>query len=96
MHKLDRIQRQIDQLRKRAANVRHRELKSIAESLGRRRDTSRGKEPTFVNVEKKWKPLSIPDHPRMAKPTVHSVLDQLEDDLMSLREEGQKEYENGI
>lgn len=86
MNKLDRIQWEIDRLRAAAANVRHRDLKRIAESLGRTRDTLRGKEPTFVNRDRSWTPLSIPAHRTLAKGTVHSILDQLEDDLLWLRE----------
>ena len=86
MNKLDRIQWEIGQLRAAASNVKHRDLKRLAESLGRTRDTQRGKEPTFVNKERKWPPLSIPAHRTLAKGTVHSILDRLEDDLLWLRE----------
>lgn len=86
MNKLDKIQWEIDQLRAGAGNAQHRDLKRIAESLGRTRDTQRGKEPTFVNRALKWNPLSIPAHKTLAKGTVHSILDQLEDDLLRLRE----------
>jgi hypothetical protein len=86
MNKLDRIQCEIDQLRAAASNVRHKDLKRLAEALGRTRDTQRGKEPTFVNKERKWTPLSIPAHRTLAKGTVHSILDHFEDDLLWLRE----------
>ena len=91
MSRLDDIQDEIEQLRRKPANVCHRELRNIAQALGRTRDTTRGKEPTFVNREMRWTPLSIPDHPgALAKGTVHSILDQLEDDLMALREVEEK------
>jgi len=86
MNRLDKIQWEIDQLRAGAGNARHRDLKRIAESLGRKRDTLRGKEPTFVNKERKWTPLSIPAHRSLAKGTVLGILDQLEDDLFWLRQ----------
>jgi hypothetical protein len=73
-------------LRAAASNVRHKDLKRLAEALGRTRDTQRGKEPTFVNKERKWTPLSIPAHRTLAKGTVHSILDHFEDDLLWLRE----------
>jgi hypothetical protein len=92
MNKLDRIQAEIDQLRGKAANVRYRELERVARLVRRKLDTKRGGHPTFVNKEKNWNPLTIPNHPgSMVKRTVHNILDQLEDDLMKLWQEQEKE-----
>ena len=86
--KIAALRRRIAQLRRGAGNVNHQKLASVAKALGRRRDTSRGKEPTFVSNKEGWLPLSIPDHPgTLRKGTVFNILEILEDDLLALEEE---------
>ncbi len=94
MERLDRILEEIDQLRGKLGNVRYRELDRIARMVGRKLDTKRGGHPTFVNRERNWYPLTIPNHPgSMVKRTVQSILDQLEDDVMRLKQEKEgKDY----
>ena len=89
---LDRIEEKIGALRSRPANIRSRELESIALALGRI-PGKRGKEPTFIDPRRIWKPLSIPNHPgALSKYTAGNILDALEGDLFSLREaEGKTE-----
>jgi hypothetical protein len=95
MDRLIRIQGEIDELRGRPANVRYRELKRIATALGRILAPKRGRHPTFVNKERNWNPLTIPSHPgALNKLTVRGILDQLEDDLVSLQAE-QEGYKYG-
>lgn len=79
------LRRRIQRLRDSRANVRFRQLKSLAEAIGRR-SAKRGKHPTF---EKEGRPpLPIPNHPRAMSPiTVDGILDLLEEDL---------DYEEGI
>jgi hypothetical protein len=77
--KINKLRRRIASLRAGKANVRSRQLKSLARSLGRQ-PVKRGKEPTFEKFGRP--PLTIPDHPgAMAAFTVESILDFLEEDL---------------
>ncbi|MDA2928481.1 hypothetical protein MYX84_00810 [Acidobacteria bacterium AH-259-O06] len=85
--KLEKIKKQIAQARQGAGNIHHRKLVSIATKLGRKRDDSKGKEPTFVNEEKGWIPLSIPHHGVLKKGTVHSICDVFDDDVLTWEEE---------
>jgi hypothetical protein len=75
-------------LRQRPANIRSLELQSLARALGRVRDTSRGKEPTFVSLLlPASRPLSIPDHPGSLKRfTAGNILDVLEQDIFALED----------
>ena len=77
--KVRKLRRRIASLRAGKANVRSRQLRSLARAVGRER-VKRGKEPTFEKAGRP--PLTIPDHPgAMASTTVDSILDFLEDDL---------------
>jgi hypothetical protein len=63
-------------------------LVSLAERLGRKRE-DRGKEPTWVS-DFEIPPLSIPQHGKssdLKKGTQHSILNQLEDDLIAWEQE---------
>jgi hypothetical protein len=87
LKKLRKLKSQLEALRSRSANIRDRELVSIAKSLGRRR-SSRGKEPTYVNeIFKDLRPLSIPSHPgALNRFTAGSIIDQLELDIIAWEE----------
>ena len=89
-----RIRRQIESLRNRGG-AKSAELERLAKALGRTRHP-RGSEPTWVNKRFRWlRPLTIPHHSKELKRyTVHSILDQLEEDLSAWEEEceqGKKE-----
>lgn len=80
-----RLRRRIERLHLHKANVRHRQLASIALSVGRQLRKG-GKEPTFAKHGRP--PLTIPNHPGPMSPiTVDDILDRLEEDL---------DYEEGI
>jgi len=81
LSKIRKLRSRIEALRKKGG-VKAAELKSLAHSLGRT-PSNRGKEPTWVNEEfTAWRPMSIPGHPGdLARPTVRSILDDLEADL---------------
>ena len=91
--KLDKIRREIVSARKGIHNVTGRDLRSIAKRLGRERDTSRGKEPTFVSIWFKTNPISIPDDVK-ADGTKRSILDDLEDDIFRFETEGADDDSN--
>ena len=84
--KLQRLKRRLAMLRQRAANIHSAELQSLARALGHVRDTSRGKEPTFVSLLlPNSRPLSIPDNPGSLKRfTAGNILDVLEQDSFAL------------
>jgi hypothetical protein len=85
--KLKKISREIRSLRAGSANVRRRQLVSVAKKLGRVKD-NRGKEPTFIStVFPNLRPITIPSHPGALKRfTVESILDQLEEDVFYQRQ----------
>jgi hypothetical protein len=86
--KLQRLKQRLAMLRQRPANIRSAELQSLARALGRVRNTSRGKEPTFVSrLLPNSRPISIPDHPGSLKRfTAGNILDALEQDIFALEE----------
>lgn len=78
--KIDKLRREIESLR-RKGGVKGRELRSIAQAVGRKLG-SRGKEPTWVSKQFPSRPLSIPGHPGdLSKYTAGDILDELEQDL---------------
>jgi hypothetical protein len=95
--RLSRLRRKLQSLRGRPANIRTRELTSLASSLGRRRH-SRGKEPTFVSdAFPGARPISIPSHPRaLNRLTATNILDQLEEDIFRWEELLGREHESPI
>jgi hypothetical protein len=81
--KLDKLRRTIEGLRRQSPKAL--EVQKIAKQLGRKK-VKRGKEPVWESLEfNHLRPLSIPDHGgRDLTPGVlHSILNQLEDDLTS-------------
>ena len=95
--KLKKIRAEIEKLRRGPANVRHKQLARLANKLGRKRDDSKGNEPTFVNDKECWKPLSIPAQrgKSLKKGTVLKILDILEDDCLNLEEYSSEREEDG-
>jgi hypothetical protein len=85
--RLQKLRRLIEALRSRKGSLRHADLEAVAKALGRRRDTSRGKEPTYVKAG--WFPLSIPDHAgkTIAIGTATNILNQLEADADAVEQE---------
>lgn len=76
-------------MRRRLGAIKGRELEDIAKALGRRLDTQRGKEPTWVSDELPNRDaLSIPRHGSrdLKKGTAGSILYELELDLDDLEE----------
>ena len=94
--KLAKIKRRIEECRKRANNLRHRDLESIANALGRERSKKRTNEPTYISTVFKTNVITIPDHPgTLKKGTALSILDQLEEDVYRFEEELERETEQG-
>jgi hypothetical protein len=93
--KLDKIKREIASARRAIHNITGRDLRGIAARLGRKRDTSRGKEPTFVSTLFEANPISIPDDVK-GDGTKRNILDDLESDVflleMELEAEGYDDY----
>ena len=83
--KLDRITLRIMQARR--SPQKARDLERIANQLGRTK-VNRGKEPTWESDLPGRPPLSIPHHGGrdIAIGTRNSILDFLEDDVMTLQE----------
>ncbi len=77
--KLKKLRRDIEKLR-RKGDIKERELRSLAEGVGRKRGT-RGKEPTWVSEQFSDRPLSIPSQRVVNKWTALGILDDLEQDL---------------
>ena len=83
MSRIRRLRHRIQKLRLGKAQVKPRQLVSLATAIGRVLD-KRGKEPTYVL--RPLPPLSIPHHGKISKHTVDSMLDDLERDLDYLEE----------
>lgn len=80
--KIAKLRRELKQLRDAKYSLKLRDLISFAGKVGRKEDTSRGKEPTYVNVLfPELRPLSIPSHREVNPFTANSILDTLEADL---------------
>ena len=82
--KLLKLRKEVDQFRAGIANVRERELVSLALSTGRV-TVIRGTEPTYGRPG--WPPLTIPQPGHMAKYTAKNILKQIDRDLDALEEE---------
>ena len=78
--KIEALRDELENLRRGAFNIRRSELVSFAESCGRR-ESNRGKEPTYVSVLPHRNPLSIPGHTKLKGFTVKSILKVLAADL---------------
>ena len=83
--RIRRLRRRIQKLRLGKAQVKPRQLVTLAIAIGRVPD-KRGKEPTYVLPP--LPPLSIPHHGKISKHTVDSILGDLERDLDYLEEVG--------
>ena len=85
--KIKDIKTRLAKLRKKVANIRSRELESLAKSLGRIRE-ERGKHPTWISKDlPNAPPITVPNHPgALNKYTAGNILDQLEQDLFTLEE----------
>jgi hypothetical protein len=77
--KLKRLRRDIEKLR-RKGDIKERELRSLAERVGRKRGI-RGKEPTYVSERFPDRPLSIPAQRVVNRYTALDILNELEQDL---------------
>ena len=81
--KLYKIKRDLDSIRNRGG-AKPSAIESLAIKLGRRKDTKRGKEPTWISeVFTDLPPLSIPHHGKvdLNKYTAGAIADQLENDV---------------
>lgn len=79
--KLAKLRRELQKLRAGKYNVKTSEIVRFAKRVGRVRDTSRGKEPTYISPRPGVLPLSIPGHPTINPHTANSILDVLESDI---------------
>src|SRR5690348_15689986 len=92
LQKLDKLQREIDELRAAKHNIRPNDLVSLATKLGRRLDPKRGKHPMYVSDLLPNRPaLSIPGHSTIKSYTAMQIVDDLEVDLLMLVELIQQE-----
>src|ERR1700727_314649 len=80
--KVGRLRRELEALRAGKYSLKTSELVNFAGRVGRTRDLTRGKEPTYKNFRfPSLNPLSIPGHPTINPFTANSILDVLESDL---------------
>ena len=85
--KIAALRRQLAQLRTRSRDLKERELVRFARKVGRYRDTSRGKEPTYVtDLFPGARPISIPSHGTIKVGVAGNILDSLEEDIDRLSE----------
>lgn len=96
--KITKLRRELRKLRSGKYNLKPSKLATFAGKVGRVRDTSRGKEPTYISIIPGIRPLSIPGHPTINPHTADAILDVLEADLDrwedSLKAEEKKTNEN--
>lgn len=80
--KLAKLRRELKKLRAGKYNLKSSDLTSFAKKVGRKPDTSRGKEPTYVSVIfSDLRPLSIPGHTAINPYTADSIMDTFDADL---------------
>ena len=92
---LRKLRREVGRLRAGTPNVG--QLQRLARRLGRKL-SPRGKEPTWVNAQLPGtRPLSIPDHGSIPRPTAQSILSDLESDLFAWEEilDAQRQQQKG-
>jgi hypothetical protein len=83
--KIAKLHRELRQLRDAKYSLKRSDLTRFAGKVGRKEDTSRGKEPTYISVcFPELRPLSIPGHREVNPFTANSILDTLEADLKKL------------
>jgi hypothetical protein len=81
-HGIAKLRRELEQLRVGKYNLKSSDLTRFAAKVGRKRDTSRGKEPTYVSILLPGaRPLSIPGHRKIKPYTADAIMDILEADL---------------
>lgn len=92
--RLRRARSKLEALKNTPSNIRPKQLKNLAKSLGRI-PYPRGKGPTFINPRlPRSKPLTIPNHPgALPRYTAESILEQIEGDLFALEEKLENEAE---
>lgn len=79
--RLRKLRQEIAKLRAGSPNVG--QLQRLARKLGRKL-AKRGKEPTWVNPElPDRRPISIPAHSSILRPTAQGIVDDLEGDLFA-------------
>ena len=88
IQKLKRLKRKLSQFRGHPANLKSRDLISLAEALGRSRIKG-GDEPTYISeFLPHSRPISIPSHSKnLNKFTAGNILDALEQDIFNFEEE---------
>jgi hypothetical protein len=83
--KLAKLRRELKQLRDAKYSLKLSDLTRFAGKVGRKENTSRGKEPTYISVFfPELRPLSIPGNKKVNPFTANSILDTLEADLIRL------------
>ena len=98
LKKLDRLKKQLEDLRRRVGNIRPREMEKFAKACGRIQHKKRRGEPTWVSkyFPKLLRPLSIPHHSvELNRFTAENILDQLEMDLDAIEESLQARKRGG-
>lgn len=77
--KLAKLRRELNQLRSAKYNIKHSDLTGFARKVGRKPDTSRGKEPQYVSILfPDLRPISIPGHTFVNPHTANAILDDFE------------------
>jgi hypothetical protein len=98
--RMAKLRRELQKLRAGRYNLKTSQIVAFAGKVGRTRDTTRGKEPTYVSVLPELRPVSIPGHPTINPFTAGSILDVLEHDLDKweelLESRENKSDENGV
>jgi hypothetical protein len=80
--KLVKLRRELQKLRGAKYSLKTSQLTAFAGKIGRKRDSMRGKEPTYVSTAfPELNNLSIPGHPTINPFTADSIMDVFEADL---------------
>src|SRR5437867_4284922 len=80
--KISNLRRELKQLRAGKYNLKTKKLTRFAGKIGRKPDTTRGKEPTYVSESfPELNPLSIPGHKAVNPFTADNIMDTFEADL---------------
>jgi hypothetical protein len=96
--RLRKLRRELDELRIGKYNLKTSDLVRFAGKVGRKENTLRGKEPTFISVPfPELRPLSISSHKTINPHTANAILDSLEADLNKWEDslEAQERKTNG-
>lgn len=89
LRKLDKLDRELENLKRNAGNIRHRDLAKIARKMGMERSKTRNTEPYFESeLLPDTSPIPIPDHSgTLGKGLSIRIIKQLQDHLFLLRED---------